>query len=88
MLSTKKKSNLNNRIRKAKQNIRVIITIYTSFDRLKKNCAKYKKLIKNKKCAQKYKDSNSSFVKIKRFSKNIKDMEILLKSDGENHLEQ
>ena len=83
MLSTKKKSNLKNRIRKAKRDIRVIITKYTSFDRLKKNHAKYKKSIKNKKCAQKYKDFNARLVKIKRFSKNIKDMETVLTSDEE-----
>ena len=36
MLSTKKKSKFKNRIRKAKRDIRVIITKYKSFDRLKK----------------------------------------------------
>ena len=84
MLSTKKKSKFKNRIRKAKRDIRVIITKYKSFDRLKKCHAHYKKLIKNKKCTQKYKDSNASFAKFKRLSKNIKDMEIVLSRDEEN----
>ena len=49
MLSKKKEEKINNKIIKAKQDIKAIITKFKSIKRLKKHYYKYKNLIKKKK---------------------------------------